>query len=82
MEQLRIENPLYSRDEVWIQNKHIKEFIKWFENHIFTLLQGPDGVILVKSLKYLSFSPNRCVLKYDGYYISGYRFSTKSHDNK
>ncbi|PKA60262.1 hypothetical protein AXF42_Ash008321 [Apostasia shenzhenica] len=82
MEQLRIENPLHSRDEVWIQNKHIKEFIKWFKNHIFTLLQRPDGVMLDKSLKYLSFLPNRCVLQYDGYYISGYQFSTKNYDNK
>ncbi|PKA64353.1 hypothetical protein AXF42_Ash009575 [Apostasia shenzhenica] len=81
MEQLRIENPSHSRDEVWIQNKHIEKFIKWFENYVFTLLQGFDGVMLDKSLKYLSFSPNHCVLKYDGYYISGYQFSTKGHDN-
>ncbi|PKA66199.1 hypothetical protein AXF42_Ash006896 [Apostasia shenzhenica] len=35
IEQLRIENPSHSRDKVWIQNKYIKEFIKWFENHIY-----------------------------------------------
>ncbi|PKA54623.1 hypothetical protein AXF42_Ash000458 [Apostasia shenzhenica] len=81
-EQLRSENPLNARNEIWIQNKHIKEFIEWFGCRISTLLCGTESANIDKSLKYLAFLPNHCVVKYDGYIINGYRFFTKEQDSK
>ncbi|PKA57341.1 hypothetical protein AXF42_Ash013528 [Apostasia shenzhenica] len=77
-EQLRSENPLNTRNQIWIQNKHIKEFIEWFGCRISTLLCETESANIDKSLKYLAFLPNHCVVKYDRYIINGYRFFTKN----
>ncbi|PKA50772.1 hypothetical protein AXF42_Ash017651 [Apostasia shenzhenica] len=52
-EQLRSENSLNARNEIWIQNKHIKEFIEWFVSYITCIH------LIICNEKYLIITNNR-----------------------
>jgi len=59
-----------------ILQEHIKTFINWFRETIFSV----DGAL--KMLRLLDVGPNLIVATWKGYDINNYSFYTKSEDDK
>ncbi|CAN6692867.1 unnamed protein product [Malus baccata var. baccata] len=88
-------NPFRRQHEEFLKNQHRrarltvrqikelskKEFPEWFKQHINSICHAND-ILISEDLRWLANYPSRVVTKYKSHIIHGFRFRTKSVDDK
>ncbi|XP_062080344.1 uncharacterized protein LOC133785102 [Humulus lupulus] len=78
LEYLHRENRSKSRK--WIQDYNHRTFHQWFRDRIQSELSMEFHKVS-ENLRWISLGPTTMAIKHDGFFVNGYRFSTKARDD-